>query len=487
MRKATVIALVAFAVVALAIAVLALTNVVSRARLAIAGIAFTPKSFAQRIEMDDAAIVELFCRAGQSANANIRGTTPLMLAVSKGRLRAAQALLEPRCRADVNSVATVPGMPSLRWPPIMEAASLDDIAQVRLLLLHGANPRSKDANGRNALTEALAGEHAADLLDELFRAGATPADAQAAFDRAVQWGGRQGRAAVLDRLVRGGARAGIADDLARIDPGGGLSGADVARWLIAHGADVRSSEGLAVAARRGDVELVRLILDSGANANRASSLGSFTPLHWVVWNSDRAEQRAEVVRLLMTAGADLNARLTNVPEPQRLARMALLPPLEGSTPLILCAKVGCDPKIAEPIIHAGDDLARRRDTLNARDAAGFDALHYAKGELAFSIAYMPVDVRAISEPAPRHFSLGDSVCVNFPGDPGAAYCGVADGQSDDRIKVRITSIDMNCGWHFRCGIDAGRCTGNRRIMKVGAGEGDAVVGDYVWIPGDCVQ
>jgi hypothetical protein len=64
---------------------------------------------------------------------------------------------------------------------------------------------------------------------------------------------------------------------------------------------VRSSRLLELAAERGDVGQVRALLDEGTSPNGGSVL--FTPLHYAVQNG-----HIETVRLLISRGADVNAR-----------------------------------------------------------------------------------------------------------------------------------------------------------------------------------
>jgi uncharacterized protein len=82
---------------------------------------------------------------------------------------------------------------------------------------------------------------------------------------------------------------------------------DVARVLVAHGADVKSvaKYGLTplhCAAGRGDASLVRYLLDEGADVNASYESGE-TPLHCAAARGDTA-----VVRLLLARGADASIR-----------------------------------------------------------------------------------------------------------------------------------------------------------------------------------
>src|SRR5687767_13975433 len=83
------------------------------------------------------------------------------------------------------------------------------------------------------------------------------------------------------------------------------------RALLRQGADVNAAQGdgmtaLHWAAQRGNAELARLLLDSGASLTAGTRIGHYTPLHVAA----RAGH-ADVVRVLLDKGADATARTTN--------------------------------------------------------------------------------------------------------------------------------------------------------------------------------
>ena len=102
------------------------------------------------------------------------------------------------------------------------------------------------------------------------------------------------------------------------------------RLLLASGADVRTSGGrlLTSAASQGSIELVGLLLDQGAEAARAESLG---PLH-----TDRT-----IARLLVARGLDLNIPIRDQETPLTMACRAD----KGEHPAAVAAllKLGADP------------------------------------------------------------------------------------------------------------------------------------------------
>jgi len=97
--------------------------------------------------------------------------------------------------------------------------------------------------------------------------------------------------------------------------------ADVVRQLIEAGADVNYRQRhdtptpIHWAAKQGHADVVRLLIEAGADVSAEETAGEFTrmtPLHWA------ASGHADVVRLLIEAGADVNA-MTILGTPLHLA------------------------------------------------------------------------------------------------------------------------------------------------------------------------
>ena len=116
---------------------------------------------------------------------------------------------------------------------------------------------------------------------------------------------------------------------------------DAVRALLASGADVNAAQGdgmtgLHWAARLGATEIVRLLLDAGADRGMTTRLGDHTPLHV----ASRAGQPS-TVSVLLDAGADPNARTTT-----------------GATPLHFAATAGNVDTLTTLIDHGADPSAR---------------------------------------------------------------------------------------------------------------------------------
>ena len=163
--------------------------------------------------------------------------------------------------------------------------------------------------------------------------------------------------------------------------------ADAVRALLATGADVNAAQGdgmtgLHWAARHGATEIVRLLLDAGADRGVTTRLGDHTPLHV----ASRAGQ-APTVSMLLDAGAAANARTTTGATPLHFAAVAgnvntlttLLDhgadanarePVWGQTPLMFAAAAdradalavllarGADPAVTGTVVN----IAARNET-----------------------------------------------------------------------------------------------------------------------------
>ncbi|MHC2066856.1 ankyrin repeat domain-containing protein [Bremerella sp. T1] len=115
---------------------------------------------------------------------------------------------------------------------------------------------------------------------------------------------------------------------------------------------------LCLAAHDGQLALVELLIDAGANINANSELG--TPLYCGVWSS-----QGEIVDRLIQEGANLNSHCDN-----------------GWTPLHLACRNGYE-KIAESLIRAGAKI-------NAKDSSGRTPLDEAAQQEYAEVARLVV-------------------------------------------------------------------------------------------------
>jgi ankyrin repeat protein len=101
---------------------------------------------------------------------------------------------------------------------------------------------------------------------------------------------------------------------------------EVAKHLLGRGAKTEAADDLGnrplmLAASYGKLELVGLLLDAGAEAGARDSQG-ITPLHTVMGSDDQVQEAIELIKLLISSGADPYAQTT-----------------EEKTPMDICNKV----------------------------------------------------------------------------------------------------------------------------------------------------
>jgi ankyrin repeat protein len=196
------------------------------------------------------------------------------------------------------------------WTPLHLAVAAGHAELVRVLVTAGADPTARTEHDRTPLHTAL--EFAPDLVLVLRELGA-PVDAPSA--------------AYLDEVdvlvAELDAGAPLADPVTGVDlltwaAAGGAPRA--ARALLDRGADPDSGA-LHAAVVSGRLELVRLLLAAGADANRREPDTGRSPLHAAV-GAGPAGDAPEVVRALLAAGADVNATTSDGASALDISRVA---------------------------------------------------------------------------------------------------------------------------------------------------------------------
>lgn len=279
---------------------------------------------------DDVETAELLIRRG----ANLQGVTrngaltPLLVAASNGSAGVVKALLAAGANPNVRSTDGA--------TPLMTAAASGSVEAVKLLLDQGAELNAKDsARGQTPLMFAAAADRAA-VISELLKRGATVA-LTSTLVQLGRGGERQGsNAAPAPRESSTRLNEYKAARRARAAAMGGLSALHfaardgqllAARALIEGGADVNQGSGadsstpLVMAISSGHYELGKLLLDHGADPNRANDDG-LTPLYATIekqfapvsWSPTRPTDQErvtylELMKALLARGADPNARL----------------------------------------------------------------------------------------------------------------------------------------------------------------------------------
>ena len=348
------------------------------------------------------------------------GATPLVLAAHFGHPAAVRLLLgagaDPNAQDHTGSTA-LHWMVEHNWPKL-----------VSLLLEHKANPNLRNEQGFTPLHIACRWWDRGPIAEDLLRHGADTSlldkegwaplhlaatygyegqvrsllahgadinilsgtDAQTPL-REAAWNGRIG---VMELLVKAGA------DVNRQSASGGTALSEaaanghgqVAQWLLAHGAtdDLRVLQHLpplALAASNGQTDRVRALLAGGAAPNGPDDRG-LTPLHWCgILPPDKAEAACAIARLLLDAGAKVDAQAGDGRTPlfcaaqhgrRALAKLLLdaganvnLLAGDGRSPLAICRDAPADGvEIAALLVEHGADV-------KSRDSAQMTALHWA--------------------------------------------------------------------------------------------------------------
>lgn len=315
---------------------------------------------------DDLEATHLLVRAGADVNAaNDLGTTPLWLASENGSATMVEALLA--AGADPNAALL------LGETPLMVASRGGSARVAQQLLANGADVDARAARGQTPLMWAVAQkhpevvevliDHGADIharSDVWSRVMAVPPHGRPEYNMDVPHGGNTALMFV--------ARAG---DLAS------------ARHLVSAGANVDDVDAWGVsatvlAAHSGYVELVELLLESGADPNAADA--GFAALHEAVMRRDE-----RLVSTLLAHGADPNVGLQTWTPTRRSSRDFNFPPaLVGATPFWLAARFtqpslmrlladhGADPLFVHDVEYTPDGapVPRREQTTALMAAVG---------------------------------------------------------------------------------------------------------------------
>lgn len=187
---------------------------------------------------------------------------------------------------DVNT-PQADGSTALLW-----VAHWNDLETADLLIAARANVNT--ANDRGVTPLALAAENAsAAMVEKLLKAGANPNLAQVSGQTPLMTAARTGSVDVVKLLLGGTPDLKVGPTSSAVP--GPTSRANVNASINASG---QTALMWAVAERRRDV--VRLLIDAGANAHAASKIG-FTPLLFTARNGD-----IETAKLLIASGVAVN-------------------------------------------------------------------------------------------------------------------------------------------------------------------------------------
>lgn len=279
------------------------------------------------------------------------GETPLTLALANGNAALGTRLL----KAGADPKAT-------RWngeTALMIAAGVGSVEEVKLLLAAGLDVNAAESEkGQNALMWAAAEGHP-DVVDLLIQKGANINAATKSGYTALAFATMKNDSKAVRLLIKAGA-----------DPNYALPDKDKTKMLP-------------LSAAYDSTEAAIALLDGGANPNVADRRGR-TPLHIAA-----QEGSLELVRKLVSKGADLNARTAKINTPDTGFFRALA---GEQTPLLLAAKYA-QVEVMRILIDAGADtkLKAQDGTTLFLAAAGSGHVEVAKFAYEFDKDVKAVD------------------------------------------------------------------------------------------------
>jgi len=336
-------------------------------------------------ERDDLDMADQLIRAGARVTARTReGVTPLQLAATNGSAAMIDRLI--KAGADANASLSAGGDTAL-----MMAARTGKTDAIRVLVEAGGNVNAKESwGGTTALMWAVSEGHA-DAARLLIGAGAD-VNARSNYVAAANGRGFEGRTPVANRTDPK-AEEFASGWLTPLTLAAREGDVEMARILVNAGADVNIAAGdgktaLALAIFNGNYEVASLLVDNKADVNKADAQ-RFTPLFWAV---DRRNMETApnfpwmvtvdpmpLIRKMLDAGANPNALVNNTPR----ARMREgSPRIVFATALMRAAFAG-DLELVKLLLERGADpkiISRDSETMLSA-AAGLAFIHgYHRGK-----------------------------------------------------------------------------------------------------------
>jgi len=196
---------------------------------------------------------------------------------------------------------------------------------------------------------------------EMIRAGADVNEAQADGTRPVHWAVYRVDYDLLAALIAKKAKVDVSNEFGYtpLSEAARQGDARMVKMLLdagsgPEGANEDGQTALMVAIKNGDLPIFQMLIDAGAKVNVVEKVQEQTPLMWAA-----AAQRngAEMVRVLIAKGANVNARARNNDWPAQITSepRAQYHAYGGLTPLLYAARGGCLGCV-EALLNAGADI-----------------------------------------------------------------------------------------------------------------------------------
>ena len=399
------------------------------------------------VRYDDLDTADLLIRAGARVSAaNREGVTPLQLAAMNGSAPMIDKLL--KAGANPNAALTPSGDTAL-----MMAARTGKPEAVTVLLESGADVNAKESwGGTTPLMWAVSERHTAAV--KLLLDHGADANARSNFVAAANGRGFEGRtpiAAKTDQKVEEFA-SGWLTPLMFAAREGDL---ESARLLVNAGANVNAIAGdgkdaLGLAIFNGNYELGSFLIDSRSDVNHADTQG-FTPLFWAV---DRRNMETApnfpwmvtadplpLIKKLLDAGANPNALINNTPR----ARMRAGSPRIVFATALMRAAFSADLELVKLLLSHNADpkiISSDGETM-VEAAAGLGFIQgYSKGKTAGErlevvklFVGLGADVNQADDygitPLMVAGNMGDTAIIQYLADAGADLGAYDLGKKND--------------------------------------------------------
>jgi ankyrin repeat protein len=300
------------------------------------------------VHWDDHAAVALLVGAGAKPDAiNDLGVFPLSLACANG----SSAMVKQLIAAGSSIRSALPNGES----PVMTCARTGAVEAIRVLAGRGADVNARESHrGQTALMWAAGGKQPG-AVQALIGLGADVNARSTSGFTPLMFAAREGDPESARLLLDAGARI---DDTTP-------SGESALLVAAASVAGVTARDYRLIAEPSGHEAVALLLLARGANVNQADTLG-MTPLHHAVETRKR-----DLLKALVTRGANLDARLAQQGLPFRRGDYVSRAGFGGATAFWLAAMYG-DVEAMQVLVAAGADwrLPSRNGTTPLMVAAG---------------------------------------------------------------------------------------------------------------------
>ena len=206
----------------------------------------------------------------------------------------------------------------------------------------------------------------------------------------LQWAVYRNDVAEVKRLLRAGANVKLANNygVTPMSLAAAVANTEILKVLIEAGADVESPNAdgmtaLLAVARTGNVDAAQVLLKAGAKVDARERFGGQTPLMWA-----SARRHPAMMQLLISSGADVNARSTDRNYQRHVTAEGRPKSLDsgGLTPLLYAARENCRACV--------DTLLKNKADINLPDPDGVSPLLLAIMNANWDIAQQLIEAGA---------------------------------------------------------------------------------------------